>query len=260
KCKIKNESFHKRVFFMKALVLAAGRGTRMEELTADRPKPMVPLAGKPILEHILVGLREAGAREFVVVTGYRAEVLETYFGDGRRWDVFIQYRRQETQNGNAKAIQLAQDAMGSEPFFLTFGDIILHPANYRRVAESFRRQPADLLMTLVWLEDVSHHSSVIFDEDGRVRDIIEKPDPAQVKSHWNSAALFMARPALFDYTARLAPSERGEYELTDAIRAMAYDPARLVRGEKVEGYWGDLADAEELRRMEERMREEGQAI
>jgi len=245
---------------MKALVLAAGRGTRMKDLTSDRPKPMVPLAGKPILEHILVGLREAGAREFVLITGYRADVLEAYFDDGRRWGVSIQYRRQETQNGNARAVQLAEDALGSEPFFLTFGDIILHPQNYRRVAESFHRQPVDLLMSLVWLEDVSRHSSVIFDEDGRVRDIIEKPDPAQVKSHWNSAALFMARPALFEYTARLTPSKRGEYELTDAIRAMAHDPARLVRGEKVEGYWGDLADAEELRRMEERIRAEGQAI
>lgn len=245
---------------MKALVLAAGRGTRMKELTADRPKPMVLLAGKPILEHILLGLREAGATEFVVITGYRAEVLESYFGDGRPWGVSIQYRRQETQNGNAKAIQLAEEAIGQEPFFLTFGDIILHPSNYRRVAESFRRRPVDLLMSLVWVEDVWRHSSVIFDDDGRVRDIVEKPDPSEVKSNWNSAALFMATPALFEYTARLTPSKRNEYELTDAIRAMAHDPARRVHGEKVEGYWGDLADAEALRRMEERMRQEGSVL
>ena len=242
---------------MKALVLAAGRGTRMKELTADRPKPMVPLLGKPILERILAGLRSAGVKEFVIVTGYRAEAIESHFGDGASRALSIEYIRQAVLNGNAKAVELARGAMGDAPFFLTFGDIIAHPSNYARLAESFRARPADLLMSLVWLQDVSRHSSVVCDGEGRVLDIEEKPDPAAVKSHWNSAAIFIAHPILFEYTARLQPSKRGEYELTDAIRAMAKDPQRLVRAEKIEGYWGDLADADELAAMEDRLRQDG---
>ena len=93
---------------MKAIILAAGKGTRMGELTSDLPKPMLRVQGKPILEHILAGILSAGVREFCIVTGHRADVVESYFGDGSRWGARIQYVRQLVQDGTGKAPEMAK--------------------------------------------------------------------------------------------------------------------------------------------------------
>ena len=102
---------------MKAVILAAGKGTRMKELTASRPKPMIEICGKPMLEHILVALRNSGIREFVIITGYLAEAVESYFGKGESLGLQIYYIRQLVQNGTGAAFHLAQDLVGTEPFF-----------------------------------------------------------------------------------------------------------------------------------------------
>src|ERR1051326_1907216 len=109
---------------MKAVVLAAGKGTRMKELTQELPKPMLTGRGKPILENIVTGLVGSGIREIFVVTGYRAETIENYFGDGSKWGIRIWYGRQEVQNGTGKAPEVAQAFVGTSPFLLTYGDIL----------------------------------------------------------------------------------------------------------------------------------------
>src|SRR5512136_2746773 len=99
---------------MKAVILAAGKGTRMKELTNELPKPMLPVRGKPILEHILDGLCLAGIRDFCIVTGWRREVIESYFADGSRWGVNLQFVEQKVQDGTGKAPELAKGFVGSE--------------------------------------------------------------------------------------------------------------------------------------------------
>src|SRR2546428_11221461 len=98
---------------MKAVILAAGKGTRMGELTNELPKPMLKVQGKPILEHILQGIVGAGIREVFIVTGFRAEVIEHYFGDGSQWQAKITYGRQLVQNGTGKAPEVAKEFVGS---------------------------------------------------------------------------------------------------------------------------------------------------
>ena len=97
---------------MKAVILAAGKGTRMKELTASRPKPMIEICGKPMLEHIMVALRDSGIREFVIITGYLADVVETHFGKGESLGLHIHYIRQQVQNGTGRAFHLAKDLVG----------------------------------------------------------------------------------------------------------------------------------------------------
>src|SRR5580658_5406049 len=109
---------------MKAVILAAGKGTRMGGLTSQMPKPMLPVHGKPILEHILQGLMEAGVRDFFIVTGFRAEVVESYFGDGKKWGARIHYGRQVEQNGTGKAPEVAKEFAADGDFVLTYGDIL----------------------------------------------------------------------------------------------------------------------------------------
>src|SRR5512134_1163538 len=115
---------------MKAVILAAGKGTRMKDLTNELPKPMLKVHGRPILEHILEGLLAAGIREVFIVTGYRADVIEDYFGDGRRWNARVVYGRQLVQDGTGKAPELAKDFVGSDDFLLTYRDILVKPETY----------------------------------------------------------------------------------------------------------------------------------
>ena len=93
----------------KAVILAAGRGTRMRELTAELPKPMIEVRGKPVLQHIVEGLRDAGIRDCLIVVGYRADAVQDSFGDGSRYNVAIQYKTQTVQDGTGRVVELARD-------------------------------------------------------------------------------------------------------------------------------------------------------
>src|SRR6266567_5450014 len=124
-------------FIVKAVILAAGKGTRMRELTDELPKPMLRVQGKPIVEHILDGLVAAGIREIFVVTGFRAEAIEGYFENGRKWGVQIAYGRQVVQDGTGKAPELAKGFVGTDAFLLTSGDILVKPETYRRMLARF---------------------------------------------------------------------------------------------------------------------------
>jgi UDP-N-acetylglucosamine diphosphorylase / glucose-1-phosphate thymidylyltransferase / UDP-N-acetylgalactosamine diphosphorylase / glucosamine-1-phosphate N-acetyltransferase / galactosamine-1-phosphate N-acetyltransferase len=229
----------------KAVILAAGKGTRMAQLTASRPKPMLEICGQPILEHIIVALRGAGIGEFVLITGYLAEVVENHFQTGEPLGVQIQYIRQQVQNGTGAAFHLAKEVVGQDPFFAGYGDIITSINNYRHLIQDFQKRPCDALLSLNWVEDPYRGAAVYMDENSFITNIIEKPPKGTSASHWNSAGLFVFSPLIFEYTAKLKPSARGEYEITDAIRAMITDK-RQVRGFKLEGFWSDVGRPEDI--------------
>src|ERR1043165_8817753 len=104
----------------KAVVLAAGRGTRMREMTADLPKPMLEVRGKPVLQYIVEGLRDAGVRKFLIIVGYLAEIVRDFFGDGSQFKIDIQYTTQVTQDGTGRVVDLARDFVGGSPFILAY--------------------------------------------------------------------------------------------------------------------------------------------
>src|SRR5260370_29417857 len=112
----------------KAVLLAAGRGTRMREMTAELPKPMLEVRGKPVLQHIVEGLREAGVRNFLVVVGYRADAVQNFFGDGSRYRIDIQYATQVAQDGTGRVVDLARDFVSDSAFVLAYGDILVDHA------------------------------------------------------------------------------------------------------------------------------------
>ena len=119
----------------RAVILAAGRGTRMRELTDDVPKPMIEVRGKPVLQHIVEGLRDAGVRRFLIIVGYHAEMVRNFFGDGRRHNVDIEYATQTVQDGTGRVVNLARNFAGGSPFILSYGDILIDPGNYKRVVD-----------------------------------------------------------------------------------------------------------------------------
>ena len=117
----------------KAVLLAAGKGTRMRELTNELPKPMIAVRGKPILQHIVEGLAEAGVTRFLIVVGWRQDVVRAFFGDGSAFGVAVEYIEQVVQDGTGRVVELAQEFVGEDPFVLSYGDILIEPANYQQL-------------------------------------------------------------------------------------------------------------------------------
>src|SRR5215471_5485823 len=166
---------------MKAVILAAGKGTRMRELTEEIPKPMLKVQGKPILEHIVEGLVAAGIREIFMVTGYCAETIENYFGDGSKWKVQIKYGRQTVQDGTGKAPEVAKQFVGSSPFLLTYGDILVKLDTYQQMIRRFHESDFSGVITVTRGEDVTKGAVNFFDADFCLKRLVEKPTREQLE-------------------------------------------------------------------------------
>jgi dTDP-glucose pyrophosphorylase len=227
----------------KAVILAAGRGTRMRELTSELPKPMIAVRGKPILLHIVEGLRDAGVTEFLIVVGYRGNVVQDFFRDGSRLNVGINYETQVVQDGTGKVVELGRAFVGTDAFILSYGDILIDPLNYRRLV----RLDADTeaIVSVKRDEDVSKGGAVFVNADFELIDLREKPKPGELTSPWYNAGVYAFRPSILEYIAGLQRSPRGEFELTDAIRDLARS-GKKVRALELTGDWADVRDPEIL--------------
>ena len=173
---------------MKAVILAAGKGTRMGELTAHVPKPMKEVDGKPILQYIVEGLRDAaGVRDFFIVIGWCGHVIRDHFGDGSAFDVRMAYGEQAVQDGTGKAPEIARDWIGMDRFVLTYGDILLRPpTDYAALAEAFRE---DGVIALKDGADLTKGGAVVLDERGFMIDLVEKAAVAPANAFYNAGHL-----------------------------------------------------------------------
>jgi dTDP-glucose pyrophosphorylase len=227
----------------KAVLLAAGRGTRLGALAEDVPKPLLEVAGTPLIGHLLRGLAQAGITQVTVVTGHLADALEGRLGDGGEWGVALRYVRQDTLDGTATALGLAREWLGDEPFFFGWGDILVRPEDYAAVLQA--AAAADAVIAVNHVDDPWAGAAVYVDPDGRVTRIIEKPARGSSTTSWNNAGFGVLGPAIWPIIERLAPSPRGEYELPRAIAALAEGGA-LVRAVPVTGPWFDIGTPESL--------------
>ena len=246
---------------MKAVILAAGKGTRMRELTSELPKPMLQVHGKPILEHILEGLIAAGIRDVFLITGFRADVIENYFGAGDKWNARITYGRQVVQDGTGKAPEIARAFVGTSDFLLTYGDILVLPETYAQMIRRFQEAQFSGLVTVTRGEDVAKGGLNFFDDRFCLKRIVEKPNADQqtrLRSEgwlkpnqpvWYNAGIYIFQPSLFDFTSTLQKSPRGEYELPDALNAML-GAGHAIAGLEIQGRWVDVRDPEVLAKLE----------
>jgi len=239
----------------KGVILAAGRGTRMRELTNNVPKPMIEVRGKPVLQHIVEGLRDAGVRRFLIIVGYHAETVRDFFGDGRRHNVAIEYATQTVQDGTGRVVNLARDFTDASPFVLSYGDILIGQENYKRVVDL--PDDVEAVITVTRGEDVSKGGAVFVNEQMELVDLREKPKPGEAQG-WSelsqhaipfyNAGLYAFRPSIFEFIEKLKPSPRGEYELTDAIRDLAHS-GKKVKALELTGEWADVRDPEILAKL-----------
>jgi dTDP-glucose pyrophosphorylase len=246
---------------VKAVILAAGKGTRMRELTNELPKPMLKVQSRPILEHIVTGIVSAGVREIFIVTGFRADVIESHFGNGEKWKARIVYGRQIVQDGTGKAPEVAKEFVRASPFILTYGDILVKPETYEQMIHRFNKGHFSGVITVTRGADVTKGGLNFFDEQFCLTRLIEKPSPAQLEqlrrdgwinpgdAVWYNAGIYIFRPSLFAFTAKLEKSPRGEYELTDAVTALLAARHKIA-GLEIQGRWVDVRDPDVLASLE----------
>lgn len=224
---------------MKGVILAAGKGTRMLPLTQRRPKPLVPVLDRPMIEHIITGARDAGVDHIALVVGYLGRMIQEAFGDGSALGLRIEYIWQERAHGTGAATLLAADFIGDDPFFLSWGDIIVAPETYRNVTRVWQDERPDAVLSLNVVPD-PWEGAAVYVKDGFIEKIIEKPPQGTSTTNYNNAGIFIFSPGVLGLLRDTPPSARGEVEMPDAIQAMLRSGAR-IRGVEVVGYWSDVA-------------------
>jgi len=197
---------------MQAIILAAGEGSRMRPLTSKRPKVMLPVCGKPILEQIVLRAKQAGVESFVFVVGYGADAVKLHFGDGSNFGVRIDYTVQNRQLGTGHAL-LAAEAKAEDRFIVLNGDVLPDAESLKSMtsikgnAVAAKRVP-----------DPSRYGVFLCD-DGHMKSVVEKSK--KPPSDLANAGIYLFDRAIFDALENTGMSERGEYELTDGLNALA---------------------------------------
>lgn len=225
---------------MKAVVLAAGRGTRMGELTRHLPKPMISVLGRPVLEHVLRRMVAAGLTDFILVVKHLAHAIKDYFGDGSRLGASISYVDQMDRYGTGAAYLSARALVGDNPSMLTFADVITSTATYSEAIRVFAESDGAGVVTVNRVDDPHTGAAVVIGNDGRIERVIEKPPKGKSPSNWNSSGIFIFAPVVFDYLEKLTPSWRNEYELADAQNLMIADGLAFYPSYLLEGDWLDV--------------------
>lgn len=214
----------------------------MKGLTADCPKPMLPLNGRPMLTYVIEAMESAGVTEILLIVGYKAGMVESYFAAHPPARARLSYKRQPSQDGTGSAALLARDFAAAEPFLLTFGDIIVDTAVYSGLLDKAEGSEAVLALKSV---DDPYRGAAVYVDDGRITRIIEKPPQGSSTTPWVNAGVYLFRSSIFQELERIPLSPRGEYELTDAIHQLLA-AGKLLRWVEIEGHWRDVGRPEDL--------------
>lgn len=198
---------------MKALILAAGESTRMMPLTANRPKPLLFVGGKPFLEHSLLALRNAGIKDITLLVGYQKEKIKDHFKNGEKLGVKIRYAEQKERLGTAHAVGTVPI---DEDFLCINGDVVLTKEMVNGLMD-FHRKHNGTVVTGVNVKD-SKEFGVLKVKNSKLEDVMEKPK--NVGKCLVNAGIYVFTPDIFDFIRKTKKSKRGEYEITSSIRMM----------------------------------------
>ena len=226
----------------KAVIIAAGPGKRLRPLTSKTHKTLIPIAGKPLISHILLSLKEWGLRDVVMVIGYMGETVKFFVGDGRAYGLRVKYvHNLNYDRGNGLSVLAAKKRVGSDPFILLMSDHLFDGEILGRiVCEDDFSLCVDSELT--YLPDPDEATKVLLDQDNYILDI-GKEIPS-----WNcvDTGIFRCEPVIFDALKRLSRS-RYRVTLTDAIRCLIRDYGYPIKGVDVSGrFWMDIDTPEDL--------------
>ncbi|MFQ6065121.1 MAG: bifunctional sugar-1-phosphate nucleotidylyltransferase/acetyltransferase [Candidatus Bathyarchaeia archaeon] len=203
---------------MKAVILAAGEGIRLRPLTLTRPKHLISIGGKPLLEHILDSLKAAGLNEALIVVYYMADKLQQFFGDGSNFGMELKYSLQEGVRGTADAAGLAKSYV-DEDFLLIYGDLVVTPETIKKLIALHEEEKPVGTMAVTPVDHPEHYGIVKLD-DSHVTDIVEKPSPEGAPSNLANAGIYVLSSEIFEKIEQTPLSKRDELEITDSLRLL----------------------------------------
>ena len=228
---------------LKAIILSAGEGSRMRPLTLTKPKTMLPVAGKPIIQYNIESLRDNGITDILLIVRYKEEMVRNYFGDGSDFGVNIFYKTQKDFLGTANAISYGEDFIDDSIIVLN-GDIILDDEIIHEIIKKYNYLTPDTLMLLTEVEDPSAFG-VVEIENGNIKSIVEKPKREEAPSNLVNAGIYIFNKDIFDKIRKTEISERGEYEITDSVSLQIKDNKTVI-GNKTSKDWIDVGRPWEL--------------
>src|SRR3954447_14110807 len=225
---------------MRAVVMAGGEGTRLRPLTSNQPKPMVPIVGKPCMEHILELLRDHGFQEIVVTVAFLPQSIRSYFGDGSSLGVEIEYSVEETPLGTAGSVRLASDRLEDTTLIIS-GDALCD-IDLTQLVEFHRERNAAVTIGLKSVENPLEFGIVVTDEDGRVERFLEKPGWGQVFSDTINTGIYVLESEVL----RHVPTDR-PYDFSKELFPLLLEMGRPIYGHVCEGYWQDIGNLDQYR-------------
>ena len=223
---------------MRAVVMAGGEGTRLRPMTANQPKPLLPVANRPIMEHVLRLLKRHGFDETVVTVQFLASLVRTYFGDGDELGMHLSYATEETPLGTAGSVKNAQSALQDDTFVVISGDA-LTDIDLTALVAAHRRRDALVTVCLKRVSDPLEFGIVITDEEQRIERMLEKPSWGQVFSDTVNTGIYVMEPEVFRSVATGRSVDWSADVFPELLRQGA-----PVFGYVADGYWEDVGTHE----------------
>ena len=219
---------------MKAVIMAGGEGRRLKSKTGERPKPMVPLLGRPMMEHILLLLKKHGFDEVCAAVKYRAEDIMRYFGDGSALGVRLEYRVEREALGTAGGVKNCADFCGSDDFLVISGDAACD-FDLARLMRVHRESGAGVTIALCRNAEPLRYGLAVTDPTGRIRSFIEKPLWPRVVTDFVNTGIYAVSPRVME----LVPDGRA-FDFGKELFPLLLRRGELIRGEVMDGYWCDV--------------------
>jgi UDP-N-acetylglucosamine diphosphorylase/glucosamine-1-phosphate N-acetyltransferase len=223
----------------RAVVLAAGKGVRLWPLTEKRSKHMIPLAGRPVIEHVISAIKSSGIRSLVLVAAYQEELIRKHLGDGGKWGVKIQYVHQSDISGTASAVSVTRKYVGDHDFLVVYGDVIVNPAAIKRVMEVYEKSDKKPTLGLVPVTRPQSYGMARISGEW-LTEIVEKPEPASSPTNLANTGIYMLKPSIFDYLDATTQSVRREFELTDTVSSLARTGTAIAWARIDPSEWQDI--------------------
>jgi len=224
---------------LKAVILAAGEGTRLQPITATRPKHLIRVGGKTILEHCIGALKANGIAEVLIITHYMGQAIRGHFGDGSKFGVKIEYIDQKSMLGTGNAASIAEPYIDQE-FVLIYGDLLFAPDAIKVVLREYEKNRPSAVMAVVLVDKPESYGIIELDNQKNFKRIIEKPKREEAPSNLANAGLYVFSREIFDALQRVKQSIRGEWELTDAVTLLAREGKTVFAEEISKEDWFDI--------------------
>lgn len=229
----------------KAVIAAAGKGTRMLHLTEEVPKPLIKINERPFLYYVLKNFQKAGLKEFIIVTGHKKEKIKE-FAENHKKEFNITLIDQSEKCGPEKygtsvSVECTRDAVGNEQFIYVYGDHLHDPEDIKK----FQKGDNYTYMGVLEVKNPEKYGVAVTDSDNFLKKIVEKPK--EYIGNLINIGIFKFTPEIFDEIEKVTASERGEYELTDAIQALAEH--HKVKVIEVTGGWHKFSNPEDVKKL-----------